>query len=598
YTYELQKYVFGDIANDFNEQAKKNNLNIEINVTLYNPSNSTNHVDDYGSMLEHLLMKKSLSYDLFIYDNMYSPRYSPYFEDLRNWLPEEHIKMYSSGVASQTCTYEDKWVGLPLCVDYSLLYSNMELLNKYQKEIPKTWNELIETGKYILQKEKENGNENLVGYYGLFTSSDTSMCSFIEFIHSFRKSRESPYPSYESKEAINALNTLKKLKNELSSDDIFKMSEVEVTRKLTLKDGLFIKDWMERDEDINSIWKKTVLVGNNEGVSGSSVGLFNIGINKHISERRKKIAADIIKFATSKEIQKKYVLMKHKIFSGINSLYDDEEVCKIFDCQIAKNIQPIGRPSSISDNYNKYSLKFRNYLEKFLYGSEDTSITLQKFIDITKVYTISRNPNESLEEYEVVTSLKCELRLICLSLGYTLIYTPILYQLIKNLPISHKFILWSKNNKLLFFIISIMYDVFLNISFTLYTPFNPELMIINDGKNFYTCKLQNNHGKRKSLNIKPSPHVESSNIYSEDSSEDEKYSKKVVYINKKNSLMAKTMNLHFYSGNNIKYNNNQSDIFIYNKNSNTKLGKYDFKDPFNTEPSIFTNNNDSNSSST
>jgi len=43
----------------------------------------------------------------------------------------------------------------------------MVLLDKYQKRIPTTWDELIETAKYITKKEGEKGNE-VVGYNGLF----------------------------------------------------------------------------------------------------------------------------------------------------------------------------------------------------------------------------------------------------------------------------------------------------------------------------------------------------------------------------------------------------------------------------------------------
>jgi len=53
-------------------------------------------------------------------------------------------------------------------LEFSVLYSNEMLLNKYNKTIPKTWNELLETGKYILRKEKELNNTNLIGYNGLF----------------------------------------------------------------------------------------------------------------------------------------------------------------------------------------------------------------------------------------------------------------------------------------------------------------------------------------------------------------------------------------------------------------------------------------------
>jgi len=43
-----------------------------------------------------------------------------------------------------------------------------DLLDKYQREVPKTWDELEETALYILEKEHENGNKNLEGYAGQF----------------------------------------------------------------------------------------------------------------------------------------------------------------------------------------------------------------------------------------------------------------------------------------------------------------------------------------------------------------------------------------------------------------------------------------------
>jgi len=44
----------------------------------------------------------------------------------------------------------------------------MKLLNEYGKSIPKTWDELIDTAKFISVKEKEKGNTNLILYNGLF----------------------------------------------------------------------------------------------------------------------------------------------------------------------------------------------------------------------------------------------------------------------------------------------------------------------------------------------------------------------------------------------------------------------------------------------
>jgi len=55
---------------------------------------------------------------------------------------------------------------------YKILYSNVNYMKKYGKEPPSTWDELIETGEYILKTEREEyNNTSILGYNGLFTGN-------------------------------------------------------------------------------------------------------------------------------------------------------------------------------------------------------------------------------------------------------------------------------------------------------------------------------------------------------------------------------------------------------------------------------------------
>ena len=59
----------------------------------------------------------------------------------------------------------------PVFLDFFVLYYNEPLLNKYNQKVPKTWNELYDTGKYIMEKENNNNNNNninLIIYNGFF----------------------------------------------------------------------------------------------------------------------------------------------------------------------------------------------------------------------------------------------------------------------------------------------------------------------------------------------------------------------------------------------------------------------------------------------
>ncbi|OUM58195.1 hypothetical protein PIROE2DRAFT_16604, partial [Piromyces sp. E2] len=165
FSYDRGGGAVSSLIKKFNKYSKENNLDIEIELNLYTEVNSTKLVTDYGSTIEYLLKQGSTKYDIFFHDVMYNRRYSSYFIDLSKYLSKEHIEMYAEGITEKACTYENRWVGLPVHIDFTVLYSNMELLNKYNKTIPTTWDELLETGKYI--KEREN-NENLLIYNGLF----------------------------------------------------------------------------------------------------------------------------------------------------------------------------------------------------------------------------------------------------------------------------------------------------------------------------------------------------------------------------------------------------------------------------------------------
>ena len=68
-------------------------------------------------------------------------------------------------------------------VDITVLYYNEEYLNKYSKEVPKTWEELIDTSKYILNEEKRFNNTNIVPYNGLFCCKNIFIYKYFKIVN-------------------------------------------------------------------------------------------------------------------------------------------------------------------------------------------------------------------------------------------------------------------------------------------------------------------------------------------------------------------------------------------------------------------------------
>jgi len=442
----------------------------------------------------------------------------------------EKVELYS---------HNNKLVGIPVFIYYSVMYHNIELLNKYNKTIPKTWNELLETGKYILQQEKKNNN-NIMIYNGEFAYDEIGMSSLYEYIYSFRDNINDPFPDLRSQNALDAIKMLKRIKKEISSDEYFQNLLYSIQ---CLIDGnaLFIKQ-NHINIPVNKVYKTTILPGRKVGISGSFIGGDNIGINKYIDKKNKKAAIQILMHLTSKVVQKK-MMIKFNIFSGITSLYEEKEICNLRDlCEIYKVVQPISKPVAKTNDYYEYSEKFRYYIFNYLYGDDDVDPEemLRKIDDMTRVYYIAIESKEGkiifmtcmtialfiflsslflfIKEFQYqfnflskeiwvlsltgyilllfiisididkVTPFRCHLKLCLQFIGFTLIFVPIFHKLISNFPEENRVSFFVNDHPYLFILAFLAFDIVI-LLLILINPYKIKDIIVTDGKNFQKCKM-------------------------------------------------------------------------------------------------------------
>ncbi|KAG4107829.1 periplasmic binding protein-like II [Neocallimastix lanati (nom. inval.)] len=402
---------------------------------------------------------------------MYTSQNAPYLLKLDQYLPKEHIDMYNKHILSQIGYHEGHLVALPATIDYSALFSNKALLKKYNKPIPKTWNELIETGKYILEKERAEENTDIIGYNGLFDEYDGPY-SFIEFIYSCRESVDSPFPDLNNKI--------------FESDSLYNIFDNKTLfMKYYYIPGLIYE---------NFPYDVTIMPGIKEGISGTVLVGYNIGIVNNISEKKKKSAIEAVKYFTSREMQKKLVSMEY-IISGISDLYDDELCSQIRFCDVYKNSQAIQARQNKLKN-NDYFEKITKYFYEFLFGDETAGDILVKIEDLSKIYTLSikkirNNYTSFLPRSDWFMIIIGIVMILCGGLTefgnirLLIIYIPILQKLIITFPNDkNKYSLWFKNNKYLFYSFIIIFDILLN-ALTLIKPY--EVIIINEGKRYQIC---------------------------------------------------------------------------------------------------------------
>jgi len=425
-----------------------------------------------------------------------------------------------------------------------MLYSNKSLLEKYNKNVPKTWDELLDTAKFILSEEKKHNITDIVGYNGLFTELNY-IASLFEFIYSYRNSTDTIFPGFDSAEAIDALNMLKKIKKEISSDELFKEGEYFNIMTLINNKGLFIRFW--EVDNLNDLYYITPLPGKKEGINSALVNSINLGISQFISKEKKKAALQVVKYLTSEKIQKEIIVKQFGFYTGLKKLYDDEEVCKILLCSLVKEAQAIHREFKDVDNLyiDQYCKKIVKIFNKFLYENKSAKETLSEIIDISKFYFITlKSPigmlgfiifiltacfllfvfiilwqKKDKDKYSFFTldfwiiyclgylvilsyeflyygelsNAKCHIKYSLLFIGINLSTIPILYNLLISFPALNKYSQFLISHKGIFIITMIGIEVLLNIILAI-VPFSKEQRIFDDttiNKNFEQCTMKN-----------------------------------------------------------------------------------------------------------
>jgi len=533
------------LEKEFSEYAAKNDLDININFEIIKYEKPSDSFIYFKSFVESSLKKKNNNYDIYFFDSNYIELLEPYLLNLRNELPEEYLRMFNSKVISELSALNNKLVGLPMGMSYEVLYSNNVLLNKYKKPAPKTWNELIDTCKYIMDKEND---PELICYNGLFDDSELGLYSIYQFVYSCRDSYNSTFPYPQDQSFVNSLNLLKKLKNEIASDIIFSSNENFTFNKLINGKSIFIKYWLIGDPLLSILpYKISILPGLKEGISGTMISIDSIGIKKNIEKEKKDAALEVFKYYTSKEYQKK--LFKNRIcLTSVIELLNDEEVCKNQLCDIVKESQFTGEPRFIKERPENYRKKYKNYIYQFLYENKTVEETQKEIIDMTKIYYISLKTENSyvglaffiffsiitflmllslfvlfrdnfnpffdtlpidfwitsvlgsviilwtpLLNYGTIETVNCHLKLFLLSIGFTFSLYPSLNLLISNFPEENKISIWICDHKYIFLLLNVLFDIIFN-SITLIHPNTPKLVYIEDGENFEVCNYVGEFG--------------------------------------------------------------------------------------------------------
>ena len=259
-------------------------------------------------------------------------------------LSEEEIASFTPG-SIEAFKSNEKIYGIPFFTDGGLLYYRSDLLEKYNKEVPQTWEDLVDISMEIMEKEK---NPNLYGFAGSWRQFEGLTTNLAEVVWS----HGGDFLDKDGKVVFNSKESVKAMKLIGDMNNKFKITPPGITnfgsadlRSLFLNEQLiFSRDWptfakMMDDSNVTELAGKikfTTLPHDRGQNSYSTLGGWGVMVSKF--SKHPEAAIKFAKFRASKEIQKQEAIeLSH--LPAIVSLYEDEDVMKAMP--YAKEMLPI-----------------------------------------------------------------------------------------------------------------------------------------------------------------------------------------------------------------------------------------------------------------
>jgi trehalose/maltose transport system substrate-binding protein len=388
--------VSGDTGNglqilrDMLDQFEKKTGNKVTIVPM--PSSTT---DQFGQYRLWLAAGNS-DVDVYQTDVIWAPQLASNLVDLTEATKDVVGEHVPSIVESQTV--DGKVVALPIFTDAPALYYRKDLLDKYGARVPTTWQEMTDTARMIMDKERAAGNKDMWGFVFQGNAYEGLTCNALEWVKSFGGGQiieADGTISINNPQAAAALDMAKSWIGTISPPGVLGYQEEESRGVWQTGNAVFMRNWPyayslgnSADSPIKGKFDVTTLP---EGTGDSArpaatLGGWNLAVSKF--SKNPDAAVALVKWIASPEMQK-YRAIKGSNLPTIKSLYDDPDIAKeqpIIPRWKEVFLNAVPRPSAPTKvKYNEASSQFWTAVHKTLSGDgsaadnlADLEVTLTK----------------------------------------------------------------------------------------------------------------------------------------------------------------------------------------------------------------------------
>ncbi|WP_372633113.1 ABC transporter substrate-binding protein [Cohnella sp.] len=352
------------------KEFEAQNPDIEVDVHQLPPPSMSTEIHQY---LVTALSSGEADIDVFTGDVVWVPEFASagWTEPMDAYVEKDQ---YYPGVI-EALTYQGQLAAMPWYVDGGMLYYRKDLLEKYGQAVPQTWDELVKTAQFIVEKEQ---NPKLHGFLWQGKQAEVLVCDFVEFLTSaggavVDENEESVIDSPATEKALAFMKST--LDSGISPKSLLSYDEEPSRTIFTDGNAVFLRNWsyvwnVAQDEAGSKVAGKVgvaPLPAFEGGKSASTMGGYQFMVAQN--SKHKEAAVKFAQFLSSKESQLYFA--KKMAFSPTRpSVLEDEdlkrnapfltELSEVFNGTVARPITP---------KYPQISLKLQAAVSAVLSGS-------------------------------------------------------------------------------------------------------------------------------------------------------------------------------------------------------------------------------------
>jgi trehalose/maltose transport system substrate-binding protein len=331
------------------------------------------------ALFQQLLSQKSGEIDVIRIDVVWPGLLGQHLVDIGKAVPKAVVAQHFPAIVEAN-TVAGRLVALPAFTDAGLLYYRKDLLEKYGRRAPSTWQELAETAKVVQDGERKAGNDKMWGFVFQGRAYEGLTCDALEWVDSHGGGTVvdgTGKVTINNPRAVAALKLAASWVKDISPEGVLNYAEEEARGAFQSGNAVFMRNWpyawalsQAADSPVRGkVGVSALPKGGPGGKHTGTLGGWQWAVNKYT--KSSKAAVDLAVYLTSPEEQKRAAL-EVSFNPTIPALYKDKDI-------LAKNpfigelldtfTNAVARPSrATGSKYNQVSSEFWNAVHESLSG--------------------------------------------------------------------------------------------------------------------------------------------------------------------------------------------------------------------------------------